>query len=253
MDYYMAKQKLSLKVLHLLIVFIIIIAIVFTGFLIVLKYSEKGETNMPFYISKISIISTIDGQDVENSGYKWSLNVIQNNDVYIYIEKNDNYKKQETIKSVLLTNFNIVDVPKIGTLNIYKPTITEESLYVNTDENIVKELEYIGTKSTDKRKLEISNQGGVLSFRLGNNNVGTYLSNDDEEINYETLAKKINISKNDIKSKITFDMIITLNSGKAFKAESIVIEVPNKEIVEKGTVGTENTDLDEIVFKRTEN
>lgn len=253
MDHYMAKQKLSLKVLHLLIVFIIIIAIVFTGFMIVLNYSEKGETNMPFYISKISIISTIDGQDVENNGYKWSLNVIQNNDVYIYIEKNDNYKKQETIKSVLLTNFNIVDVPKIGTLNIYKPTITEESLYVNTDDNIVKELEYIGTKATDKRKLEISNQGGVLSFRLGNNNIGTYLSNDDEEINYETLAKKINISENDIKSKITFDMIITLNSGKVFKAESIVIEVPNKDIVEKGTVGTENTDLDEIVFKRTEN
>ena len=253
MDYYMAKQKLSLKVVHILIVFIIIIAIVFTGFMIVLNYSEKGETNMPFYISKISIISTIDGQDVDNHDYKWSLNVIQNNDVYIYIEKNDNYKKQETIKSILLTNFNIVNSPKIGAINIYKPIKNETSLYINSDDNIVKELEYKGTKSTDKGKLEISNQGGVLSFRLGNNNIGTYFSNDDEEINYEALAKKININESDIQAKITFDMIITLNSGKAFKAESIVIEVPNKDIVEKGTVGIENTELDEIVFKRIEN
>ena len=249
----MAKQKLSLRVLHIFIVIIIIIAIFFTGFMIVLNYSEKGETNMPFYISKISMISTIDGQDVENNSYKWSLNVIQNNDIYIYIEKNENYKKQEFIKSISLTNINIVDSPKIGKINIYKPTSNTVSLFQNTDDNIVQELEYKGMKSTDKKKLEISNQGGVISLRLANNNIGTYLSNEEEEINYKTLAKKININENDLKSKITFDMTITLNSGKAFKSESIAVEVPNKDIVEKGTVGIENKELNEIVFKRIEN
>lgn len=249
----MAHQRLYLRVLHILIVSIIIIAIIFTGFMIILNYSENGETNMPFYISKISIISTIDGQDVENNTYKWSLNVIQNNDVYIYLEKNENYKKQETIKSVVLKNFNIVDLPKIGEINIYKPTINDTVLYKNIEDNKVQELEYKGTKSTDKRKLEISNQGGVLSFRLANNNIGTYLSNEEEEINYETLAKKLNVNETDLQSKITFDMIITLNSGKVFKSENIAIEVPNKDIVEKGTVGIENTELNEIVFKRIEN
>ena len=54
--------------------------------MLILNYDEKGETNMPFKVSKISIVSTVNGQDVENSEAKWDINVIQNNDVYIYIE-----------------------------------------------------------------------------------------------------------------------------------------------------------------------
>ena len=248
----MAKQRLSRKIFNICIIVIIIVIILFTSIMLILNYDERGETNMPFQISKISIISTIDGKDVENSEQKWDIDVTQNNDIYVYISKNDEHTKQETIDSVKIQNFNIQQKPKIGQITIYKPTMNNTSLFKNTDENIIKELEFKGTKSTDARNLEISNQGGVVSFRCANNKIGTYTSNDDEEINYKELIKKLNINEEDLTSQIVFDMIITLHSGKAFKAESVLIQIPNKNIISEGKVGQEYIDLQEIIFKRIE-
>ena len=114
----MANQRFSKKILNVCIIGIIIVAIIFTAIMFVLDYDEKGETNMPFKVSKISMVSTVNGQDVENSDKKWDISVIQNNDIYVYIEKNDEYKKQETIKSVKLENFVVKDKPKIGEIKI---------------------------------------------------------------------------------------------------------------------------------------
>ena len=249
----MANQRFSIKILNICIICIIIIAIIFTAVMLILNYDEKGETNMPFKVSKISIVSTVNGQDVESSEAKWDINVIQNNDVYIYIEKNDEYKKQETIKSVKLENITIAEKPEIGEIKIYKPISNDTVLFENKDENVVNELEYKGTKSTDAKKLQISNQGGVLIFRCANNNIGTYTSNDDAEINYNNLISKLNISENSLISKIKFNITITLNSGKVFRADDVEIQVPNDGIANNGTVGHEYTNLQSIVFKRIEN
>lgn len=249
----MANQRFSIKILNICIICIIIIAIIFTAVMLILNYDEKGETNMPFKVSKISVVSTVNGQDVENSEAKWDINVIQNNDVYIYIEKNDEYKKQETIKSVKLENITIAEKPEIGEIKIYKPISNDTVLFENKDENVVNELEYKGTKSTDAKKLQISNQGGVLIFRCANNNIGTYTSNDDAEINYNNLISKLNISENSLISKIKFNITITLNSGKVFRADDVEIQVPNDGIANNGTVGHEYSNLQSIVFKRIEN
>lgn len=249
----MANQRLSKKILNICIICIIIIAIIFTAVMLILNYDENGETNMPFKVSKISIVSTINGQDVENSEAKWDINVIQNNDIYIYIEKNDEYRKQETIKSVKLENMTIVEKPNVGEIKIYKPSSNDAVLFENKEENIINELEFKGAKSTDARKLEISNQGGVLIFRCANNNIGTYTSNDDIEINYNNLINKLNIDENSLISKIKFNIKITLNSGKIFCADNVEIQVPNEGITQNGTVGHEYTDLQRIVFKRIEN
>ncbi len=249
----MANQRFSKKILNICIICIIIVAIIFTAVMLILNYDEKGETNMPFKVSKISIVSTVNGQDVENSEAKWDINVIQNNDVYIYIEKNDDYKKQETIKNVKLENITIAEKPEVGEMKIYKPIFNDSVLFENKDENIVNELEFKGAKSTDAKKLEISNQGGVLIFRCANNNIGTYTSNDDAEINYNNLINKLNIEESSLISKIKFNIKITLNSGKVFSADNVEIQVPNEGINENGTVGHEYTDLQSIVFKRIEN
>ncbi len=249
----MTNQRFSKKILNICIICIIIVAIIFTAVMLILNYDEKGETNMPFSVSKISIVSTINGQDVENSEAKWDINVIQNNDVYIYVEKNDGYKKQETIKSVKLEDITIAQNPGVGQIKIYKPTSNESVLFENNDENIVNELEFDGAKKTDAKKLEISNQGGVLLFRCANNNIGRYTSNDDEEINYNNLINKLNIAESSLISKIKFNITITLNSGRIFRADNVEIQVPNEGITENGTVGHEYTNLESIVFKRIEN
>lgn len=124
------------------------------------------------------------------------------------------------------------------------------ALFENNEDNVINELEYTGSKSTDAKKLEISNQGGVFSFRCANNNIGIYTSNDDEEINYNSLISKLNIDEKGLISTIKFNITIKLNSGKIFKADDVEIQIPNEGIVEKGTVGKEYTELQNIVFKR---
>lgn len=249
----MEEQRLSKKVFNICIVVVLIILILFVAIMFILHYNEKGETNMPFQVSKISIISTVDGQNVENSEYKWAINVIQNNDINIYIEKNENYSKQETISSVALNEFSIKSVNNSEDIKIYKPVDSDLVLFQNTNENEVKELNFEGAKATDTKKMLISNQGGRLTFRCANNNIGQFLSNDGEEIKYNELLKKMNINEENLNAKISFNIIIKLDSGKTFKAENVEIEIPNKNIVELGSVGIENTDLNDIVFKRIEN
>ena len=249
----MANQRFSRKVLNLCIVGVIIIAIIFTALMLILNYDEKGETNMPFLVSKIYIISTTDGQDVESSDYKWNINVVQNNDIYLYIEKNKDYSKQETIKNVKLDNIKVKKEPNIGEIKIYKPIQNENILFKNIDENIIKEIIFTGTKASNSRNLEISNQGGPVTFRCANNNIGNYTSNDDEEIHFEELLTKLNINEEDLIGTISFDITIALNSGKVFKAEDVEIKIPNEGLVKEGRVGLEYSDLKNIIFKRIEN
>ena len=72
-----------------------------------LNYNEKGEINMPFNLTKISIISTSEGIDKVSEGNKWAFDINQNNDIYLYISKNENYSKSDSIKSIVLDNFNV--------------------------------------------------------------------------------------------------------------------------------------------------
>ena len=91
--------------------FIITIALVIFD---MVRYSEEGEKELPFYINKILLISTVDGQDVENSTQKWEKIINQNNDIYLYVEKNNEYKKTETISSIILNNFKTEKNNNIG-------------------------------------------------------------------------------------------------------------------------------------------
>ena len=166
---------------------------------------------------------------------------------------NKDYSKQEIISYVKLENIKVKQSPAIGEIKIYKPVQDENILFKNQDENIISEITFTGAKATNTRNLEISNQGGPIAFRCANLNVGNYTSNDDEEINFEQLLKKLNVKEEDLKSTISFDIIIALNSKKVFKAENVEIKIPNENIVEIGRVGFDSTDLKDIVFKRIEN
>ena len=249
----MSKQALSKKVIHICIISIIIIGIAFTALMFILKYDETGEINMPFMVNKISVISTVDGQDVENPQAKWDLRVNQNNDIYIYIEKNNNYSKTETISNVKIDNLKVEKKSNIGEIKFYRQSQDEKQLYKNIEENVFESLEYKGSKSSNSKKLEISNQGGIIEFRCANNNIGVYKSDEDSEINHEELLKKININEEDLYGNIYFDLTIKLDSGKIFKAESIKITIPNSDLILNGKVGKEHDFTEKIIFKRIKN
>lgn len=238
------------KALHISIIALIIVAIGFTAVMLILRYDEKGEENMPFDISKISIISSINGQDVEDDDNLWNKSVGQDNDIYIYIEKNDNYKKTETIEKIVLNNFKISQKPQKGELTIYKPSNNEKELFENINENKAEEIIFTGEQLTKIKELKISNQGGIVAFRLANQNIGKYVSNDNE-IDYKDLLKKINIKEEDIKANISFDVNIVLADSKQFKS-TIDLELPAEGIVESGKSSIEFMGKD-FVFKRIEN
>ncbi len=245
------KHLTKMKSFHICMLIVIITIILFVVGVLVLRYSVEGETNMPFELSKITIISSQEGIDDGQTDTKWSFDVHQANDIYLYIDKNNAYNKTEVIKSVNIDNFNI-EANNKDNIKLYKPDAQEEKvIFKYKDEDIVQSLEYVGDTESDLKNLKVANQGGIIAFRCSNNNVTKYKS-DEEEINHSELLKKANIDNESLKIKLSFNLTIKLESGKEYQAE-VNIELPTGNVVENGNTSTEITDLKDIVFKRIRN
>ena len=244
------KLIMNTKQFHMCMVLSIIVFILFIVGVVSLKYNVEGEGNPPFTLSKISIISNIEGTDVEDSQNKWNLKADQNNDIYLYIKKNENYKYTETISSVLLNNFKVEEQPKIGNLQLFKPDSNLDSvIFKNNDDNKADSIEYTGDTDSSIKEMKISNQGGLIVFRYAVSDIGNYISNDDEQINHSELLKKLSVNNDDLKFKISFDITINLDSKKSYKA-NMSLDLPIGNVVDDGMQSTENNDLDSIIFKR---
>lgn len=248
------KEKInkivSSKNFHVYVVTVIILFIIFVALVISLKYTVEGEKDLPFDLFKISAISSVEGQNVQDEEHKWNLSVSQNNDIYLYIKKNDNYKDTEVIKSVEVENIKVTRTGEKGIEKIYKPDGSlQNSFFSATSENEVDKVEYIGDLSSDIKNLKISNQGGLVVFRYALNELGNYISDDDVEINHNDLLKKIDIKNEDIQLKLSFDLIINLDSDKSYKS-TVELDLPVGNVIDEGVQSMEYTDLLNIVFKR---
>lgn len=242
------KELTQSKIFHICMIIVIITIIVFIAGMLVLRYNVTGEVNMPFTLKKIAIISTQEGIDDGQTDTKWSFDIYQANDLYLYIEKNNNYKKTELISEVKIDNFTI-EAQNTDNIKIYKPDAQEENvIFKYKEENIVQDLVYTTDTQANLKNLKISNQGGVIAFRCSNNNIAKYKS-DEEEINHNELLKKANIKNEDIEIKITFNLTIILEDGKKYEA-TISTKLPSGDVVENGNTSEEITDLKDVVFKR---
>lgn len=236
------------KYFNIVIIIIIIVSILFLFGMIVLKYHVEGETNMPFELSKISIISSSQGVDKGTKDTRWAYDISQTNDIFLYIDKNDTYGKTEIIQSVRIDNIQIQAKQK-DNIKIYRPDGQEEKLiFKNKEENEVQNLRYEGSIESNLKQLKISNQGGLVAFRYAINNLSEYSSN-EEEINHQELLKKAGIKQEDLETKIIFDLIIQLQDGKEYKA-SISLDFPIGNVIEEGTSSMEITDVKDYIFKR---
>ena len=245
------KHLTKTKSFHICMIIVIIVVILFIVGVLVLRYNVEGETNMPFNLSKIAIISTQEGIDDGQTNTRWSFGVHQPNDIYLYIDKNDAYDKTEIIKSVRIDNFQI-EAKNVDNVKLYKPNAQEENvIFKFNNEDMVQSLEYTGDVESDLKNLKIANQGGIIAFRCSYNNVTKYQS-DEEEINHSELLKKAGITEDELKVNLTFDLTITLESGKEYQAE-IKTELPTGNVIEEGSTSTEITDLKDVVFKRIHN
>lgn len=229
--------------------FSIIIILILVVLTIMLKYEVEGEKSLPYKLSKILMISTVDGKFTDDSEHIWNIDVTQTNDVYIYIDAEG--ETEETIKQISLENFNLVKSPQKGTVAVYRPTADLDNLYTYSEQNYFNDkIIYTGAKIDDMKSLEIANNGGVLGFRVSLNDLGTYISNEATEIIYDgRLLSNLGVSLEEIQLTLNFDIIIETNSNIKYKG-TLTMNMPTEEIIEKGSSNIEITDFSNVIFKR---
>ena len=155
------KEKLkyltSRKSFHVCMIIIIIAIILFIVGILVLRYQVEGETNMPFDITKVILISSSEGIDKsDNAEGTWAFDINQNNDIYIYIEKNSNYKEEAVIQSVVINQIKVEKQNEKGTTHFYRPNVEETGgTFNNTEENEIQSIEYEGSLESDIKNLKI--------------------------------------------------------------------------------------------------
>lgn len=238
-------NKLILKGAYAVII-VLIIAVI--G-LLILKYEVEGEKNMPFKLSSVLVLSNAEGyQEKESKEYKWDTEVFQINDIYLNIEKNKNHKETEIIKSIEIENIKINEAPKIGEFAFYRVASNDKNLFdYKEDYKINEKVQYIGDVKSDLSNLKISNQGGTIILRAVNKTGKEYKSNEKEFEHSGKLLKEVDILNDDVKSTISFDLTINLESEISFKA-NIDLDLPVGDIINQGYASIEITE--NIVFKR---
>lgn len=245
----MEETRRKEKIKACIAIAVIVLAIIITG-IISMKYYVEGETNMPFALSKITIVSTAEGVENEGTQEKWNLSIFQNNDIYFSIEKNDNNKEDEIIKSVSIENIQVLENPKVGQIKTYMPNSSDGRLFSYSDEYIVQEnkITFRGASKSNSKTLEIGNQGGTAVIRFANTQIGTYISNEDEEIKHDgSLLQKLNVQNEDVSFKVSFDVVINLKNKSYIS--NVVLDLPcEDDLIEQGTCSKEITD--KFVFKR---
>lgn len=241
------KESIQKYVINLFLVLSLSIV-----FFIIIKYNVEGEKNIPFNITKFVVISSAETEELELNKDLYQANIIQKNDIYLAIEKNENYKKQDAIKKITFNNFKMAETQKIGLLKIYRTALEEKKYVYNQNYEINDELEFFGDLNTNLKmqKMSIANQGGLLEFSIVLNDLGKITYAENENITSDgTLLKRLNLSTNDIRTEISFDMTIELSSGNTFKT-TINLELPVGDIEKEGVCTNENIDLDKLVYKR---
>lgn len=247
----MFKDRQRKRMMHLYIIRLILAIALCTVAFIIYKYHVEGETNLPFNVSKLVVVSTAQTDEIILDEEKYKASVLQKNDIYLIIEKNENYKKEDIIKKITLNNFTINKYTDVGTIKIYRPSMSEEKTYEYIEEYTIDNIEYIGAKETNTKEeiLQIANQGGIINFGITLEDLGNIVYEENENIVSDgTLVNRLGLMLQNIEFEISFDIIMELDSGNTFKT-TMTLELPQEGLLQEGVSTIEDTDLN-LVFKR---
>lgn len=237
------------KIVHICIILGIIVLILIIAGIIMLRYQVEGETNLPFELSKMIVVSTAESNEIEAvADTKWNFSVNQYNDIYLEIQKNDEYTKNINIKNITFENFVIEKNSGAENIKLYRAN--SEGKVVEDEAHLVgSSLTYKGEKETNLDELKISNQGSIILLRSVNQNVCEVRSNDEEIIHDGTLLAKGNANSEDLNYKLSFDVVIETSRDIKYKG-TISIELPTGDVQTQGKTQLEKTDFSDVIFKR---
>lgn len=237
------------KIVHICVILGIIVLILIIAGIIMLRYQVEGETNLPFELSKMIVVSTAESNEIEAvADTKWNFSVNQYNDIYLEIQKNDQYTKNTNIKNITFENFVVEKNSGAENIKLYRAN--SEGKVVEDEAHLVgSSLTYKGEKETNLDELKISNQGSIILLRSVNQNVCEVRSNDEEIIHDGTLLAKGNANSEDLNYKLSFDVVIETSRDIKYKG-TISIELPTGDVQTQGKTQLEKTDFSDVIFKR---
>lgn len=233
------------------VILFFLILILFTTFFVMYKYYVEGEKNLPFNITKLIVVSSAKTEEIEVNENIYEANVIQKNDIYLAIEKNKDYSKEDAIKKITINNFKIIEKGGKGILKFYRTSSETNKFNYIEDYEIKDSVEYIGSKETNLNleKMTISNQGGLIELSAIIDDLGKITYSENDNISADgSLLNRLQLTNEEIKHTISFDMIIELTGGNTFRTV-VTVGLPAGDIVNDG-VTTNEIDLSKLVFKR---
>lgn len=241
------KQRIVKKYIFLSFL-LIAIAI---SILLMIKYNVEGEKNLPFELDKIIIKSAIDAKSRESENL-WDLSLNQNNDIYIYIKKGND--QEEKIKNIRIENLRLTKKNQVGNIKILLPSSNDiKTNYLeSTEDYFGKDFEYTGSQSENMANRQICQDGGIIAFRISNQEIGEYISNEGEEIQYNgSLLTIAGIEEEQLQFSIEMDLNIETTNDKKYTGQ-INLDLPAESFENSGVVDKEITDCSNIIFKRSE-
>ena len=238
------------RIIHIYVIIFVITVILLITAAIMFKYHVEGETNLPFNLKKINVISTAESDITQDEQSAWHAGILQKNDIYFVIEKNNNYKKEEAIKRISFENFKVEKTNEQMVIDFYRPTTSVNTYNYSDEYKIESSLELLGGMSTNMETLQINNQGGTIGFSVTTDNIGEYVFNENEKLPSDgRLLNKAGVEKENINFTISFDLIIETESNHRFKS-NITFDLPTGNILEDGVGTLEDTEMENVVFKR---
>ena len=154
------KQMIKLVIAITILIFVLVIV----GILMI-KYEVEGETNMPFKLSKLIVVGTVEGVESEESDKKWDFSIYQNNDIHFYIDQNKKNTQDLLIKSIKIDNTKVLEEPQKGSIKVYMPNSEAGRLFAYDEQFEVKEkLEFKGASQSSSTNLEIGSKGGTEPY-----------------------------------------------------------------------------------------
>jgi len=155
------------------------------------------------------------------------------------------------MKRVTINNIQITETNRAGEIALYRPS-KGTNLFDYQEPYLIKDtMEYLGGPETDIKSdvLTISNQGGILEFSVAQHKLGEIEYKENEQIAIDgTLLNRLGLKQEDVAFKLTFDLIIELDSNVKYKCV-VTMDLPKGNIAEDGIEIYEQSNF-KSVFKR---
>ena len=211
------------KVKGIAIIIVAIVSVLVTVLVANILLDTTGKVNQGnFRISDVVVRSSADVKEVQDENIELKklsdmiFDITQTNQISILIDPN------VKASSIRIENLNISDPALKGNMQIYQ---TKDKKYDVTPE----------LKSIDL-DLQQEEEKYVVNLYINNNNVLTNQKVDEtvETIQYDaTIFKTLGIDISSLKFNVSFDLLITDESGNTVKT-SISLNMPTDETVEAG-------------------